>query len=65
VTLLIHHPHPQGDESDGAEAMDDTPPDFTPQEFLNDNVPPPVANGAVGVELGGANLVVQPHKVCR
>ena len=43
--------------------MDDTPPDFTSEGFLNETAPPPVGMSAGGVELRGDNLVVQPHKV--
>ena len=57
------HTHFQGTESDDAEEMDDSPPDFAAQEYFNEMAPPPMEVAAGGVELGGANLVVHPHKV--
>lgn len=50
--------------------MDETAPGFYghSQEGLSENAPPTgvadVDAEGVGMELGGANLVAQPHKVC-
>ena len=59
------HTHFQADDSDDdAEPMEDSPPDFSSQGFMNETAPPPGEATAGGVELGGANLVTQPRKVC-
>ena len=48
------HTHFQGNESDDAEEMDDSPPDFAAQEYFNEMAPPPmeVTAGGCGVRRG-------------
>lgn len=62
------HSHLQGGDSDDAvgmeemAGMDETAPGFS-QGFMNETALPSGDVTAGGVELVGANLVVQPHKV--